>query len=435
LRIRTDICGHFPDELTFRSCCRRALPLRKYDESGKGLGVRQFAGVASLAILLLTTGCGGGGSSGGTPTAINVQAITVDPGPTSNVNLLFTTVTICTPGSTSNCQTIDHVLVDTGSVGLRIISSLLSPALSLRQQTDASGNPVVECGQFADGFTWGPVKMADVKIAGEHAGSVPIQVIGDPAFSVVPASCSAIGSAEDTVQTLGANGLLGLGVFQQDCGIACAQNAIPGTYYICPSTLCQETQANLTQQLQNPVGMFSADNNGVIIELPSVPATGAASVSGSMIFGIGTRGNNGLGSAQIIPVDPNTGTFTTLLNASTYSNSSIDTGSNALFFADANIPACTSSTASGFDCPAATQNLTASNRGTNGAVSTVSFQVANADMLFAANPNSFAFSNLAGQNPDATSFDWGLPFFFGRNVFTAIEGQSTPAGPGPYLAY
>jgi hypothetical protein len=28
-----------------------------------------------------------------------------------------------------------------------------------------------------------------------------------------------------------------------------------------------------------------------------------------------------------------------------------------------------------------------------------------------------------------------LPFFYGRNVFTAIEGQNTPAGLGPYVAY
>jgi len=28
-----------------------------------------------------------------------------------------------------------------------------------------------------------------------------------------------------------------------------------------------------------------------------------------------------------------------------------------------------------------------------------------------------------------------LPFFFGRNVFTAIEGRNTPAGPGPYWAF
>jgi hypothetical protein len=409
------------------------LPSRKYGESAKGIIVRDFAAIASFAILLLTTGCGGGGSNA--TLAPNVQAITVDPGPTNNVNLLFTTVTICAPGNPSNCESIDHVLVDTGSTGLRIVSSLLSPSLSLQQQMDGSGNPIVECGQLADGFTWGPVKLADVNIAGEQAGSVPIQVIGDPAFSVVPASCSSIGPAENSVQALGANGVLGVGVFQQDCGIACALSAIPGTYFICPSTGCQATQANLTQQLQNPVGMFALDNNGVIIALPSVPVTGAVGVNGFMIFGIGTQGNNGLGSAQVIPVNPNTGNFTTLLNLVTYSNSFIDSGSNALFFADASIAICTTGTASGFDCPAFTQNLAAANQGAGGATSIVVFQVANADSLFAANPNTFAFDNLAGPNSDATSFDWGLPFFFGRNVFTAIEGRNTPAGIGPYVAY
>jgi hypothetical protein len=32
-------------------------------------------------------------------------------------------------------------------------------------------------------------------------------------------------------------------------------------------------------------------------------------------------------------------------------------------------------------------------------------------------------------------FGWGLPFFFGRTVFLAIEGQPTPAGAGPYYAF
>jgi hypothetical protein len=28
-----------------------------------------------------------------------------------------------------------------------------------------------------------------------------------------------------------------------------------------------------------------------------------------------------------------------------------------------------------------------------------------------------------------------LSFFYGRNVFTAIENMSTPGGTGPYFAY
>jgi hypothetical protein len=34
-----------------------------------------------------------------------------------------------------------------------------------------------------------------------------------------------------------------------------------------------------------------------------------------------------------------------------------------------------------------------------------------------------------------TSFDWELPFFHGLRICTAYAGNSTPAGPGPYLAY
>jgi hypothetical protein len=32
-------------------------------------------------------------------------------------------------------------------------------------------------------------------------------------------------------------------------------------------------------------------------------------------------------------------------------------------------------------------------------------------------------------------FDFGLPYFYGRNVFTAIEGMSAAGTPGPYYAY
>jgi len=67
-----------------------------------------------------------------------------------------------------------------------------------------------------------------------------------------------------------------------------------------------------------------------------------------------------------------------------------------------------------------------------GASSTVKFAVQNADTLFS-NQSAFVFPDLAG--PNSGTFDWGLPFFFGRNVFTAIESASTPGGTGPYWAF
>jgi hypothetical protein len=46
-----------------------------------------------------------------------------------------------------------------------------------------------------------------------------------------------------------------------------------------------------------------------------------------------------------------------------------------------------------------------------------------------------AFDTVAG--PNSGSFDWGMPFFFGRNVYTAIEGVTPPSGvpAGPFVAY
>jgi hypothetical protein len=401
-----------------------------------GYPSRALLSLSCLTVLLCLGGCGGGGgSSGGSsssaPTA-NTQSIVVDGGPANVPNLVFTTVTICAPG-TSNCQTIDHVQVDTGSSGLRIFASVLSPGLSLPQQTDGSGNPLVECAQFVDGFSWGPVKLADIRIAGEQASSVPIQIIGDGSFAAIPASCSSSGPPENTVEDFGANGLLGVGLFVQDCGAGCAQTAIPGSYYSCPTSACSPVAVALSQQLQNPVALFGTDNNGVILQLPSVPSSGAASVTGSMIFGIGTQSDNGLGNATVLTTDPDTGTIATTVNGQTFTDSYIDIGSSLLFFGIDTYPICR--TSGDFYCPAATQNLSATLHGATQGSASVGFSVANADQLFAANETFNAFDNLAGPSGDTTTFAWGATFFYGRTVYTAIEQRTTPAGMGPFVAF
>ena len=224
-----------------------------------GVSRSSLAIAPALFALVLLSACGGGGGGSGSsssPTVNNTLPITVDGGPDQIADLAFASVTICAPGSSTNCQTIDHIQVDTGSSGLRIISSLVSPSLGLPQQSDGSGNPLAACAQFVDGFSWGSVKIADIRVAGEQASSVPIQLIGDPSFPSIPASCSNSGPPENTVATFGANGLLGVGLFLQDCGPGCAQVAIPGTYYSCPASGCVSTQIALAAQLQNPVGLF-----------------------------------------------------------------------------------------------------------------------------------------------------------------------------------
>ena len=152
--------------------------------------------------------------------------MTVNAGPAGFTNLAFVSVTICVP-NTSNCQTINDVQVDTGSDGLRIVSSALPSTFSLPAEVSAGG-PIVECVPFANSYSWGSMRIADVQIAGEQARSVPVQIIGDPAYPTVPRACSSAGPGDDTVQTFGANGLLGVGAELQDCGITCSQNASSG---------------------------------------------------------------------------------------------------------------------------------------------------------------------------------------------------------------
>jgi hypothetical protein len=331
-------------------------------------------------------------------------------------------------------------------VGLRVLSSGAGGelSLSLPLEADTNGNPIVECNPFVDTYTWGPIRTADVVLGGQKVSSLPIQVIGDSEFADVPDSCSAVGGTQaDTLDTLNANAILGVGPVPQDCGGICtesltAQNTQnPGNvYYDCPSTGCQPTSVAIQSQVQNPVSMLSTDNNGIVLDLSAISAQGAPSATGTLVFGIGTQSDNDLGSAQVLPIDPTMLNLSTTYSGQTYM-SFFDSGSNAVFFLDSNLtnlPGCTSSTDEGLYCPAASTNLSAVNLGINDASSPVTFTVANPNTLFAIETN-FAFDDVAGPTVGGEYVDWGLPFFFGRKMFFAIEGADAPGGPTPYVAY
>jgi hypothetical protein len=361
------------------------------------------------------------------------MAITVDSGPagvTANVNIPFVSVKICMPGSTTVCQTIDHVLLDTASTGLRVMASVLDSSMVLPDQTDDSGHALTECLAFISGYVWGPVKQADVQLAGHKASSLPIQVIGNSAFSV-PGTCSGQGSRSmNTVSAFGANGVLGISSFAEDCGPGCAKNAIPGIYYVCSGSTCNPVMVSTTRQVQNPVAALDQDNNGFVVEMAAVPASGAATATGSLILGIGTQANNALGVAKILDLDVN-GELTTVYNSQSVM-AFLDTGSNGLFFPDSSIPDCVSPT--GWFCPTSSQGLSAVMQGkTNGTTASVDFSIANINDLMTANPTFTAYSNIGADW--SGYFDWGMPFYYGRKVFMAIEQRSTPAGTGPYVAY
>jgi hypothetical protein len=412
--------------------------------------VRRLILLGLSSTLAVTIGCGGGSNTTPLPPVVtatqNTQPIVVNGGPPAAINAsgiyangAFTSVTVCVPGSTTSCQSIDGILVDTGSFGLRLLSSAGGGELTLAlPSTTINGGAIGECTQFADtSFIWGPVELADVKMAGEVASSVPVNVVGDTSFSAVPTSCSNTGGPDDdSIKALGANGILGVGFVRYDCGSFCDTSAGSppngDPYYSCSSSGCVPTLVPLSEQVQNPISFFAADNNGVIIQLPAV-ASPQPSVTGSMVFGIGTQSDNALGNAKVFTLDPVSFGFTTTYNNVAYPGSFIDSGSNGIFFLDnatTGITVCTSS-ASWF-CPASPLNVAVSNQAAGGTPDPLTFTVGNFDQL-TAGPNA-AINNLSG--PDSmTIFDFGLPFFFGRSVYTSIQGTVAPGGQTPYWAY
>ncbi|MFA5323123.1 MAG: DUF3443 family protein [Smithella sp.] len=335
----------------------------------------------------------------------------------SYVNKPCVSITVCEPG-TSNCKTITDILLDTGSVGLRIFKSLLTD-ISLTQVASGSGS-LANCIQYVDGSAhWGPVQIADVILGNEKAYNVPIHVI-DSTFGTVPSSC---GTPDAAPEDSGFNGILGAGLFTEDCGSTCA-NFETTMYYSCVDSTCDTTTVPLSNQVKNPVSYLSVDNNGLIVRLPSVATGGSTSADGVLILGIGTQSNNTVaGIAASYPTD-SYGEFTTVFNSKTYNDSFMDSGSNGLFFNRSFVSALT--ICGDWYCPSSTQNLSASIEGY-----TISFKIGNASTLFAS-PNN-VFSELGGTYE---SFDWGLPFFLGRNVYVVIEGNTISGlGTGPYLAY
>lgn len=412
--------------------------------------------ISRLGVIILSLaafGCGGGGGGGGSgstsspassvdttscgaataasSSATNILPVTVTScGVVPTVNMPYVDVTVCIPGSVTDCKTIGYVLLDTGSTGLRLFASALgaSPP-TLPAQTDGSGHALYECQQFISGYMWGSVRIADVKLGGLTAGSVPIQIVGDTAAPTVPTGCSSTGASMNAVTDIGVNGILGVDAFQVDGGL----------YYTCTgsagSSCAVASSLAASRRVTNPVLLLPSDNNGVVVDMPTLAsATGSSTAVGSLILGVGTRSNNAIGSATVFDFD-NYGNLLTTFNSGSGSGSTvaafIDSGSNGLFFNDTTIGACSL----GWYRPTSTQGRSATIAGaTNGNTANVSFSIASATTLFAT--NNTAFDNLGGPWGCSTSeFDWGLPFFFGRRVYYGIYGTSSTGNNGAYVAF
>jgi hypothetical protein len=388
-----------------------------------------------------------------TPT-VNTLAVVVDagpsvgvpPAPVGAVNRPYVTVKVCVPGSTT-CANIDHVLLDTGSWGLRLVRSVLTAGgVTLTPSAGgAAGEIIEECATFSGGATWGPVALADVTLAGEVASKLPVQVMDDTNTNAKPpASCGAGGSVHNDVPTVLSNGILGVGVFAQDCGAACASPAPPANsnYFGCTAAgVCTAENVALTGQVTNPVYAFATDNNGVIVDLPNLQnANGDATLQGQIIFGLATQTDNALPATglTVLGTDAN-GDFTATYNGSTtVLPALIDSGTDDYAFADPTIPPCTTGSFIGYYCPVPSPKPASAIN--TGATSASVPSVISSPVQFAiADPSSFVANATAvtelGGGQGSTRFTWGMPFFYGRKVYVGIDQTMSGTLKGPFYAY
>jgi hypothetical protein len=384
------------------------------------------------------TGGGGGTTITPVPASGSTIRITINAG-SSNVCSYFNapcaTVTICQSG-TSNCDTVSNVLVDTGSFGLRVFSSLLPNTNNLLPAMQSSNaQPISECVFYADGTAnWGPIKYASVTLnSTTTATQIPIQVI-DASYPGA-SNCS---GASATPTDFGVNGILGIGPLQTDQGYS--------GYFTCNGNNCNQILP--PAYVTNPITQFASDNNGLTLTFASVPSSGAASADGYGVFGVGTNNANTPGSGTHIFQINGTGlTVNSTFRETTYP-SYLDTGSQGYYFTSQFWPNCGGSL-NGFFCPSSEISDSATMTGIDGlgntASATINFNIGNASDLLNNSTNN-AFSNigvniasLAGSSP---LIDWGLPFYLGKTVYmvfagktATVNGVTLPASSSGYWIY
>jgi hypothetical protein len=414
--------------------------MRKYAILSRGL---MLAVLASSAALLVACGGGGGGGGGvssspsstsstssstsstsSTPSqapVANQLAMTVEQDPnvgSVTMNVPYVTVTVCDQQGV--CTNVDHVLVDTMSTGFRVFASALN-GLSLATPGATPAN-LAECTTFMSGYMWGSVRLATLKMAGEVATNIPIQVAQDPALGAAPASCSGSGVPAYTgPSTFAANGVLGVAVWAHD----------GQQYFDCSPGTCQSTTAG-TSEVSNAVASFPADNNGVVLSLPA--ATSAqASLAGTLTFGVDTQPNNSQSGYTVLQTAYN-GMMTSLFNSGTYSQSFVDSGSNTYALTMPSMSTMFSSGTAWLNPPQPVAYPVTLQSIVGATVYNASVPLMPAAQ-YVYSGNAVMPSAAVAMTGNANMQDYGLPFFYGKSVALTFGGHTSSEGTGPAFAF
>ncbi len=346
----------------------------------------------------------------------NQMRIDVGGGAIENYsNIPLVSVTICQPG-TDNCQTVNRIELDTGSVGLRLFSSL-TKKLNLPAIKGPANQNIFECTSYGGGDSyWGPIRRADVKLGQEVASNVRIQTWQNVPNGV---SCPIMAAQPEAGQI---NGILGVSFAHDDCADVgtdknCGENAA-FHYYKCIGSRCSPLNNATSLAVSNPVLGLPHDNNGYVIDFPAVPAP-RNSIVGTIAFGLNSRKDNELGpaAAHELPVPAN-GWFHLKYHGQIYP-SRFDTGADTYDFpAKFGLPMCD------YLCP---------DQPTTIHLSVLTGDKINPFNIEITSPEEILNDSNVQVVPDMANlllgspFLMGMPFFYGKRVFFGLDrGANSP---------
>ncbi|KGA93836.1 Heavy-chain fibroin [Leptospirillum ferriphilum] len=437
-----------------------------------------FFKLSFFSFFLLFGGCGGGGGGAGgasagcspCPSGTNgaysyyANTIPVYMGYFNGalqVNVPYVTVRICIP-STTQCQTINNVLLDTASSGLRIFSDALTISLP---NVQVGGQDVATCESFGSGNIWGGMYFADVYLAGEpsfklavHVGSSSFGLSGTP-----PSPCNS--SLVSSATQAGMNGILGIGPVPE---------GYVTSFYACNGSSCSSLNSSQGQDLTSENGYIrnplfalasetdSGDINGVTIQLNAVPSGGLnysqtngspGMVVGKLILGVNGQSDNptpqptastlyGIYDCTCSNGFILTGLFGSSLGTNnTIDETLFDTGTTYADYAYSNVNTWTPPTTcsvSGYGsldnltwyCPSSDTPYTYDviyNQDGNAPdyFYSLVFHIGNASTLLsnASNNAGVAFNNLAYEYTGSSNFmDLGVEVYFGHDVQILYPG-------------
>ena len=221
---------------------------------------------------------------------------------------------------------------------------------------------------------------------------------------------------------MGGNGVLGVD----------AVSSFSALYFDCTGSVCTRLSTlPKRDDVANPVSFLGAsDNNGLILTLPSIAASGVPMAQGTLTFGLDTRYDNRTTGFEAIPTDGVVDIGVTVQGQS-YPNSAIDSGSNG-YFGALNLP-YDSATLSFTPSTLQVLPITLSN-GVGGQPTVAwpaSIDIGNG--LALQNGKAFALDDVGAYMDTPSSILLGLPFFFGRSIAYAMSGMSSGLGVGPIV--